>query len=122
MRFLPSRVSIGARTERAALDYLHARGCVLVARNVRFRVGEIDLVVRDGECLVFVEVRGRTVVSLEAADVALPRAKRLKLWSAIEMYLLKMPPNDRAKFRLIRIDFLATNGERWFWFKNIELR
>lgn len=113
---------MGARTEAAALEHLHANGCRLVARNVRFRVGEIDLVVREGDCLVFVEVRGRDASSLEAAETALPPAKRRKLWRAIELYLLGMSARERAGFRSIRIDFLSTNGTRWFWYKNIELR
>ena len=113
---------MGARTELAALEYLHSNGCTLVARNVRFRVGEIDLIVRDGETLVFVEVRGRGAGSLEAAEVALPSSKRLKLWRAIELYLLRENALDRSEYRSIRIDFLATNGLEWFWYKNIELR
>lgn len=121
-RFLPSRVQIGARTERAGLEYLHSHGCRLVARNVRFRVGEIDLVVRDGDALVFVEIRGRGEGSLEAAEIALPRTKRLKLWRAIELYLLRLSPDERKRFASIRIDFLSTNGRAWFWYKNIELR
>ena len=122
VRFFPSRVSIGARTELAALAYLRANGCRLVARNVRFRVGEIDLIMRDGNDLVFVEVRGRREGSLEAAEVALPPQKRRKLGNAIELYLLKQDPAERAEFRAIRIDFLSTNGTAWFWYKNIELR
>ena len=121
-RFLPSRIDIGSRTERAALEFLHSNGCRLIAKNVRFRVGEIDLVVRDGDALVFVEVRGRGETSLESAEVALPLAKRLKLWRAIELYLLRFPPTELAPFTSIRIDFLSTNGSEWFWFKNIELR
>jgi putative endonuclease len=121
-RFFPSRLDLGHRTERAALEYLHANGCRLVARNVRYRVGEIDLIVRDGETLVFVEVRGRGVGSLEAAEVALPPEKRRKLWRAIELYLLRENTLERSEYRSIRIDFLATNGSGWFWYKNIELR
>jgi putative endonuclease len=121
-RFFPSRVALGARTERSALEYLHANGCRLIARNVRFRVGEIDLVVQDGQTLVFVEVRGRGENSLEAAEVALPPAKRRKLWRAVELYLLRLDAPERAAFRSIRIDFLATNGREWFWYRNIELR
>lgn len=121
-RFLPSRVQIGARTETAAFEYLRRHGCERVARNVRFRVGEIDLIVRDGNALVFVEVRGRGENSLESAEIALPRAKRMKLWRSIELYLLRIPAVDRAAYSSIRIDFLATNGRQWFWYKNIELR
>ncbi len=94
----------------------------MIARNVRYRVGEIDLVVRDGDCLVFVEVRGRLANSLEAAEVALPFAKRLKLWRSIELFLLALPAHERAGFRRVRVDFLSTDGVRWFWYRNIELR
>lgn len=122
LRFFPSRVSIGEKTERAALDYLHSRGCQLIERNVRFRVGEIDLVVKHGKCLVFVEVRGRAENSMESAEIALPLAKRLKLWRAIESYLLRLPAESRRDFSEIRVDFLSTNGREWFWYRNIELR
>lgn len=113
---------MGDRTENAALGFLHAEGCELIERNVRFRVGEIDLVVRQGDCLVFVEVRGRVVGALESAEVALPFKKRWKLWRAVELYLIRMHPEVRRDFRTIRIDFLSTNGEEWFWYRNIELR
>lgn len=54
-----SRVARGAAAEDLALRYLEARGLSLVARNFRCRVGELDLIMRDGEQLVFVEVRSR---------------------------------------------------------------
>jgi putative endonuclease len=120
-RFFPSRLTLGHRAERAALEYLHARGCVLIARNVRFRVGEIDLVVREGGCLVFVEVRSRGEGAWENAEIALPFAKRMRLWRAIELYLSRMAPADLRAFRTIRVDYLATDGVNWFWRKNIEL-
>ena len=47
----------GGRAEDCALTFLESRGLELVARNVTLRVGEIDLVMRDRESLVFVEVR-----------------------------------------------------------------
>jgi len=122
LRLLPSRVSIGAQTERAALDYLHSQGCQLIERNVRFRVGEIDLVVKQGDCLVFVEVRGRVLGAMESAEIALPFSKRMKLLRAVESYLVRLPVGARKEFREVRIDFLSTNGVKWFWYRNIELR
>lgn len=112
----------GAQTERAALDYLHSQGCQLIERNVRFRVGEIDLVVKQGDCLVFVEVRGRVLGAMESAEIALPFSKRLKLLRAVESYLVRLSPGARKEFREVRIDFLSTNGVKWFWYRNIELR
>jgi putative endonuclease len=46
----------GADAEEIAADFLAAKGMHIVARNFRTRFGEIDLVARDGESLVFVEV------------------------------------------------------------------
>ncbi|NDA52824.1 MAG: YraN family protein, partial [Betaproteobacteria bacterium] len=50
----------GKRAEDLACDWLSRQGLVLVERNSRFRGGEIDLVMRAGSVLVFVEVRYRS--------------------------------------------------------------
>ena len=51
--------ALGKRAEDEALEFLSAAGLQLLARNFRRRGGEIDLVMLDGGCLVFVEVRFR---------------------------------------------------------------
>lgn len=51
---------IGTAHERQTETFLKEKGYRIVARNYRCRSGEIDLIARDGECLVFVEVRYRT--------------------------------------------------------------
>ncbi|MDX1481171.1 MAG: YraN family protein, partial [Woeseiaceae bacterium] len=53
------RQSLGKRKEKEALRFLQQRGLELVERNFRSRFGEIDLVMRDEDCLVVVEVRYR---------------------------------------------------------------
>lgn len=53
------RRALGQRGEDIALEHLGALGAALVARNQRTRFGEIDLIVRDGDALVFVEVKTR---------------------------------------------------------------
>ncbi|HEY9447372.1 MAG TPA: YraN family protein, partial [Burkholderiales bacterium] len=52
-------INRGVEAEDRAAAYLEARGLRLVARNYRCRFGEIDLVMREGKTLVFVEVRRR---------------------------------------------------------------
>ncbi|MBC7386597.1 MAG: YraN family protein [Cryobacterium sp.] len=121
-RFFPSRIDQGAKTERAALEFLKAKGCLLIEKNVRFRVGEIDLVMKEGDCLVFVEVRGRVQGAMESAQTALPPLKRMKLVRAVETYLLRMPLRESASYRSVRIDFLSHDGVEWFWCRNIEMR
>lgn len=58
----------GVAAELLAERYLTARGLIVEARNYRVRGGEIDLVCRDGESLVFVEVRLRSHVDYGGAD------------------------------------------------------
>jgi len=62
---MPSRET-GEAAERRALDYLTRQGLKLVAANYRSRFGEIDLVMRDGEVLVFAEVRMRKSAAAQA--------------------------------------------------------
>ena len=55
----PSTQVLGRAGEAAAVRFLRRRGLVIVARNLRSRLGEIDLLARDGSTLVFVEVKAR---------------------------------------------------------------
>ncbi len=68
----------GASAEALAASWLEARGLKLIARNVRFRYGEIDLVMDDGEALVFVEVRYRARDDYGGAAASVTAAKRTR--------------------------------------------
>lgn len=66
-----SRPQLGKAAETAAALHLHQRGCQILARNYRGRRGEIDIIARDGNVIVFVEVKARRAGvhrSLEAVD------------------------------------------------------
>lgn len=52
--------STGRRGERLAARFLKRQGCKILQRNCRSKFGEIDLIVRDGDAVVFVEVKTRT--------------------------------------------------------------
>lgn len=77
----------GPEAERAAADHLAQRGLALIARNYRCRFGEIDLIMRDGETLVFVEVRMRSSSAFGGAAESITLSKRAKLLSAARHYL-----------------------------------
>ncbi len=53
------RIGIGRTGEDLAVCYLENLGYTIVERNYRKRIGEIDIIARDGECLVFIEVKTR---------------------------------------------------------------
>ena len=98
----------GRDGEDEAARFLEARGLSLVARNVRAGGGEIDLVVRDGETVVFVEVKWRRDASRGAPAEAVTPLKRRKLLSAARAWLAE---NPSGAWREVRFDVVAIEGE-----------
>ena len=77
----------GAAGEDAALAELSAAGLRLLARNARYPFGELDLVMLEGGCVVFVEVRRRASERFGGAAVSVDGAKRRKLARAAQAWL-----------------------------------
>ena len=100
--------SVGARFEQRALDRLERSGLELVERNWRTRFGELDLVMRDGETLVFVEVRYRRAPDFGGGAASIGPAKRVKLMRAAEGFLQAHP---RLAAMPCRFDVVAFDGD-----------
>ncbi|CAB3676059.1 hypothetical protein LMG3458_01359 [Achromobacter deleyi] len=87
----PPRRSPRQRTgdghEDAALRLLLAGGLALLARNLACRAGEIDLAMREGDILVFVEVRSRQAGAFGGAAASIDRAKQARLARAAAHWL-----------------------------------
>ncbi|MFZ4757774.1 MAG: YraN family protein [Burkholderiaceae bacterium] len=79
----------GFDAEARAEAFLVERGLVAVERNVRFKVGEIDLVMRDGAHWVFVEVRARRDARFGGAAASIDARKRHRISLAAQCYLLR---------------------------------
>lgn len=77
----------GDAAEDAACARLEAAGCRILARNVRYREGEIDIVADDAGTLVFVEVRMRSSDGFGGADGSVDRFKQRKLLLAAQVFL-----------------------------------
>ncbi|GIF02912.1 YraN family protein [Actinoplanes siamensis] len=73
------RQAIGAYGERQAARYLEERGLVVLARNWRCADGEIDLILRDGDTVVFCEVKTRRTAAFGPPSAAVHRRKVHKL-------------------------------------------
>ena len=97
----------GADAEQAALDWLLARGLSLVRRNFRARGGEIDLIMRDGDSVVFVEVRARTGSSHGLAIETVDARKQARLIYAARLWLTQHPQDAE---RPLRFDVVALQG------------
>jgi len=77
----------GRLAEDLACRFLQGRGLALVARNYSCRRGEIDLVMRDGACTVFVEVRYRGSARFGSAAETVDRRKQSRLIATAQHYL-----------------------------------
>ena len=79
----------GAAAEEAAVRLLQQHGCTIVARNARFREGELDIVAREGELILFVEVRRRRDNRFGGAGASVDHFKRRRLLRAAQHFLLQ---------------------------------
>lgn len=85
------RQALGRWGENFAADYLEARGYALLARNYRTRYGEIDLVTRQENTLVFVEVKTRSSTTFGYPEEAITAQKQEHLLRACQAYLQAHP-------------------------------
>ena len=94
-----NRRAAGARWEQRALSHLCDHGLVPVARNFTSRFGEIDLVMRDGDTLVFVEVRFRGAGAAVDAVQSIDANKQRHIVRTAEFFLLRHPQWREATMR-----------------------
>ncbi len=106
---MANRLAEGSAREREAQEALERAGLRLRASNVRYRVGEIDLVMDDGEILVFVEVRYRRDESFGGGSASVDRRKQQRLARAASLYLAD---NPRLAERPCRFDVVALGATR----------
>ena len=101
----------GARVEAAAREHLLAAGLEMVAANVNFRCGELDLVMRDrerlGAVLVFIEVRFRADDDHGGGAASIDGHKRRKLLQAAQLFLLQQRCPDAP----CRFDVVEASGD-----------
>ncbi|GJN42229.1 YraN family protein [Corynebacterium ammoniagenes] len=92
--------ALGKRGERFAADYYRSRGAEVIAANVNYAVGEIDLIVRENNVFVFVEVKTRTTAAYGIAEAVTPR-KMARMRKAAVQWLNGRPLSE------VRFDVIA---------------
>ncbi|MCC5856806.1 MAG: YraN family protein [Ectothiorhodospiraceae bacterium] len=94
----------GHQEEARARAHLEAHGLRLMGRNVRYRCGELDLIMRDGDCLVFVEVRYRNRSDWGGAAASITPAKQQRLIRAAQRHLQHYPWPGPCRFDVVALD------------------
>ena len=88
-------------------------GLVIAERNFRTRHGEIDLVARDGDSLVFVEVRMRSRSDFGGAAASVTAAKRARWVAAAQAYLARIGREPPCRFDVVLLDALDPSRLEW---------
>ena len=94
---------VGQLMESAACRYLQRHGLELVTRNYRTKGGEIDLIMRDGGNLVFVEVRYRASSAHGRPAESITVAKQRRLLYAARSYLMRFGVQPSCRFDVVSI-------------------
>jgi putative endonuclease len=97
-------VERGASAEAVATGMLVAAGYRIVERNFRCDIGELDIIARDGDVLVFVEVRSRATDDHGHAAEMVDRNKQRRVTRVASYYLLSVDPDyDECRFDVVAI-------------------
>lgn len=111
----PAHLQSGADAERLALNHLQGQGLIWVCSNFRCKGGELDLVMRDGEMLVIVEVRYRKSEQYGGALASITPQKQARIVAATQHYVIIHKLNHLS----VRFDVVAVSGDKHLhWIKN----
>lgn len=102
LRFLPSH-ELGRRGEWYAAWFYRLHGFRVVARNVRTRGGEIDLIVRRGGTLAFVEVKARASVAAGEGSDAVTREKQSRIARLAGRWLAQHPHEGEIRYDVLSL-------------------
>lgn len=108
-----NRRAMGALYEARARHWLEQQGLHFIAANVQFKGGEIDLVMRDAQSWVFVEVRYRRNADFGSAQASVTRSKQRRVINAATCWLIqqkRMLHQERCRF-----DVVAITGDQLDW-------
>jgi putative endonuclease len=95
--------SLGRRGERRAAWFYRLRGYRIIARNLRVGRGEIDLIVRRGRTLAFVEVKTRQRLTAGEGFAAVDRAKRMQMIELASRYLVQHPHRGDVRYDVMSL-------------------
>jgi putative endonuclease len=115
----PPKLNAGSAVEAAAAEWLKRQGLVLVEKNYRCKGGEIDLIMRAGMDLVFVEVRLRQRSNYGSAAESVTVTKQRRVICAARHFLATHP---RWQNSACRFDVMATSDAsgttEWQWLRH----
>ena len=102
----------GKPAEDRALQYLQDQGLTLLARNWRCKLGELDLVMRDGDTVAVIEVRSRGRADYGSAAETVNHHKQVRIVRATKLWLMRRP---ELLEQPLRFDVVTLDAGRLDW-------
>lgn len=117
---LSARQESGRRAEDLAAEFLRARGCEILERNYRRRLGELDLIAREGGVLVIAEVRTRASGKWGGAAASVDRRKQQRITRAAQQLLQQRPELAQlpVRFDVLVVSDLDAAEPRIEWIRH----
>jgi putative endonuclease len=109
------RRQTGTLAENSAAAFLESQGFVVVARNFLMRVGELDIVARDGDLLVVAEVRTRTSDRFGGAAASVSRGKQRRIAATAALFLQR---RHELRHCRVRFDVIVVRDGGVEWLKH----
>ena len=106
---------VGTNWEKLVKEYLQEHKVIILEHSFRCRSGEIDLIGKDGEYLVFFEVKYRSNSEHGCAEEAVDCRKQIKICRVSDYYRYTHGISEHTD---VRYDVIAVNGDELLWYKN----
>ena len=109
----------GQHYEALACSFLEQQGLTLLTSNFHSRLGEIDLIMLDGDTLVFIEVRFRQASQFASAAESITQAKQQRIINTAKMFLAKNKAYQQCfcRFDVIAIELDSAQEAQYHWLK-----
>lgn len=105
---------IGDFGEKLACDYLKSKGYEILDRNVYSRFGEIDIIAKNNEYIIFVEVKTRKEGAMVSGVEAVTLSKQKKIIKTAISYLLDKSYHLQPRFDIIEVNLFFRDGNYFF--------
>lgn len=109
------RRQTGTLAENSAAAFLESQGFTIVARNFLRRVGELDVIARDGQLLVVAEVRTRASDQFGGAAASITRGKQRRIAATTALFLQRHPELRHCR---VRFDVIVVRDGNVEWIKH----
>jgi putative endonuclease len=114
-----ARRALGKKGEEAARVFLERRGVRILAANYACAAGEIDLSGREGEAILFIEVKARTSRRFGPPQLAVHRRKQRQIVRTAQWFLTeRRTPEVACRFDVLAVDFVGDEPPRIQWVRD----